>query len=603
MSCLLDDVGSERAGAGGWVCATLLGTIWLAACGGNDELQLVGLRDGDYVGGPQVSMIDVKTERDVLRAELFLDRLRIAADELAPFDLVWDARRFDEGRHRLTARAYLDGGMQLEGSVEVSIDNTPPVVGDLAAAAAVGGPFEVTATDNGEIARIEVSRGHAGEPPLVLTTAPYRFKWSWCGPVSLEVRAVDAAGGQTTRSFAVTGVDEGDLDCDGYVSDQLPTGNDCDDNDPTVHPGAPEGTDKVDHDCDGVPGFVEANDADHDGVPSIAAGGNDCNDADPTVHGDFYVVKDRPITIGGQPVLWKPGEAAIPAYLGTNWQLYLNRGGQVDLVSAATPEPRLSHVASGANPGSIAADLDYVAFGRGNQVVIEQANGTSWSVHSMIDTDAPVGALAYVAPYLGAEYAAYQAGTRVWFASRTDGAWTTQLLIDAAEPLAEPPVLSAAPYGANVAFRTAVAAWTASRFGTDDPLATHRLGPLGFDPTAVGLSGEITVVAVDTGAAGALYIDGASSPAVLFPRRITRLAVSGSNLFVQLEGLETQVLLIHDNLRNAQTIPNVTAFDASAGPLFVTSGHVFVPMPGMVFAPIDTPGDGIDQNCDGLIDF
>src|SRR6185436_18876579 len=185
----------------------------------------------------------------------------------------------------------------------------------------------------------------------------------------------------------------------------------------------------------------------------------------------------------------------------------------------------------------------------------------------VIDADALVGALAYVALQQGVEYAAYQAGTRVWFASRAGDSWTTQLLVDTGAPLAEPPVLYAAPYGANVTFRTASAAWTASRQGTDGPLETHRLGPDGMAPTAVGgLTNVITLVAVDTGAGGALYNEGSNAPVVRFPRRISRLATNGLSLFVQLEGLETQVLLIFDGLRKAQSIPNVTAFDAVFGP-------------------------------------
>src|SRR5262249_37606153 len=145
-------------------------------------------------------------------------------------------------------------------------------------------------------------------------------------------------------------------------------------------------------------------DRDHDGVPSIAAGGNDCDDGNPAVHGNFFALKDQPLTVGGQPVLWSPGEAA----LGDSGELLLNRGGNVDKLRSATPEPTLTPVASGANPGSIAADRDYVAFGIGNQVIIKRDTGTGWIDAGTIDADAPVGALAYSSPFLGVDYAVFQ---------------------------------------------------------------------------------------------------------------------------------------------------------------------------------------------------
>ncbi|MBN2800932.1 MAG: hypothetical protein JXX28_17475, partial [Deltaproteobacteria bacterium] len=70
-----------------------------------------------------------------------------------------------------------------------------------------------------------------------------------------------------------------DADEDGYTS-ALYGGEDCDDLDPDIHPGAAEGCDEVDRDCDGSPG----GDADLDGYSDSACGGSDPDDGDPATH-------------------------------------------------------------------------------------------------------------------------------------------------------------------------------------------------------------------------------------------------------------------------------------------------------------------------------
>ena len=82
------------------------------------------------------------------------------------------------------------------------------------------------------------------------------------------------------------GADGVDADGDGYpsnVADNLAYRHlqDCNDSDPTVHPGAEEVVgDGIDQDCDGTDGA----DADGDGYGSVATGGLDCDDDNPSTH-------------------------------------------------------------------------------------------------------------------------------------------------------------------------------------------------------------------------------------------------------------------------------------------------------------------------------
>ncbi|MBN2801334.1 MAG: right-handed parallel beta-helix repeat-containing protein, partial [Deltaproteobacteria bacterium] len=70
-----------------------------------------------------------------------------------------------------------------------------------------------------------------------------------------------------------------DLDGDGYL-DETCGGDDCDDGDDTVSPGADEQWyDGVDQDCDGASDF----DQDGDGYARDADGGDDCDDEDPAI--------------------------------------------------------------------------------------------------------------------------------------------------------------------------------------------------------------------------------------------------------------------------------------------------------------------------------
>jgi hypothetical protein len=98
------------------------------------------------------------------------------------------------------------------------------------------------------------------------------------GDASVHPGAADPLGdGQDTDCDQVDGVD---ADGDGAEA-QDAGGDDCDDHDPNVAPGLPDwSTDGLDQDCDGLDGV----DGDADTYADAQGGGDDCNDTDASIH-------------------------------------------------------------------------------------------------------------------------------------------------------------------------------------------------------------------------------------------------------------------------------------------------------------------------------
>jgi large repetitive protein len=155
--------------------------------------------------------------------------------------------------------------------------------------------------------------------PTAMTSGSTEFSFSWTAPAaegSYTLRGAglaadndgkDSGDGWNLATNFVILVDDGcdDLDGDGYEACDDGTGDDCDDADATVSPGADEYCNGTDDDCDGDVDVDESSavdaptwyrDADSDGYGSAAsfvvscdlpagytADGSDCDDADASI--------------------------------------------------------------------------------------------------------------------------------------------------------------------------------------------------------------------------------------------------------------------------------------------------------------------------------
>lgn len=573
---------------------------------GSQRVQITDISDGTYLRGSQVATLDVHDARDaVMRSELYLDGLRVAADDFAPFELGWDTREFADGAHDLTARVYFADGNYDEGAVAILIDNTPPSVDAVPTTAVGNTAFAVTLSDNLKVARLEVSRDVPGEPPIILTEPPFTFPWAWgCGTSTLHVRVFDAAGSDASVTADVTATDAFDLDCDGFRS-VAEGGTDCDDFTAAIHPGAPEPPEGFDLDCDGVVASLAGVDSDGDGVPSFADGGSDCDDTDPAIHGDFFQFAHIPVTVGGVQLTWNPGEAVLEA--GPNfWRLYLDRDGAITMYSPGPGADAVADpIATGANASSLSVYAGVVAYGRGSDIVIVQRNLGTWEQVGVIHASAPVGKLFVDTASNGVAYAVFQAGTDLWFASSADAkTWTIEHIDDAHEPLIDNPsgyAFPPLPLGGMFAFRTAHAVLTYGR-GPGQPFRRQSLRPAGEVITAVSHDAA-TVIAVENGAGSTVYLEVSDQPVLTLATRVTGLSVHYPSLFVQTEGSDrVEVYLLSGTPRppvHVQSLPGIAPFDVTAFDGFAGNGTVHVLGAGSVAAPADLPTDHVDRNCDG----
>lgn len=126
----------------------------------------------------------------------------------------------------------------------------------------------------------------------VVTGASGNFVFNYVPPGSYNLIIQIPGQPPDSRSVSVTAkqvLDLGTLSfCPDNDGDGYTAANDCNDNNPSIHPGAVENCDGVDNNCNNSvdEGCAVCTDADNDGYKAQASCGTqvDCNDAAPAIH-------------------------------------------------------------------------------------------------------------------------------------------------------------------------------------------------------------------------------------------------------------------------------------------------------------------------------
>jgi hypothetical protein len=574
-----------------------------AGCGeADDELRLVDVADGAFLAGEQITRLEFTGEQLAVEAQLYLDNQLVTSDRQAPYELAWDTREFLETRHRLLARVVLADGGFIERSLRITIDNTAPTVGDFPASLRAGDNVEPSGADDKQLAGFELRS--SAFPGRVFTStggrAPYLLVWPGpCGDVEVQLRAIDRAGNWGQRSYSVASTDVSDQDCDGHRAANVAYGDDCDDAASWIHPGASEPPEGSDLNCDGQIAKLAGLDFDRDGVASFSDGGDDCDDTNATIHGNFMVFEQQQLRSGGTLLAWDRGEAALLA----PFTLALNRAGVVESAWLGASEAALEQVATGANAASIGVAPGFVAFGRGDDVVVMRRDGAAWVPYAVIAAGARVGTLALAAESSGALRAVFQAGTEVWLAaSAPDGTWTKHRLVNALSPLSAPPSIVATGYEVLATFHTAQNAWRMSYPVTRIP-DVRRLGPSGLPitATAAGSRGPFAVAVVNNGGSSVFLQDVGDAPptrSLSFAQTVVGLHMHEDLLFVEFDNGPNLVVRMGRSLRVAQVLPDWWSLAAASDGSFAQAGLLRRRGPGSVLAPFDSQ-DRVDRDCDG----
>jgi hypothetical protein len=577
----------------------------------------------------------------ITRAELYIDGVLDHVDEppvfVGPFySTVWQSPVL-AGPHDFRLVVSGPAAPLAEDTIHLQADVSAPRI-ELIGTSVVDGKevahFDVRDDESG-VDEVELQTGSGGA--VILHAPPYDLVVPDCAQTQVVVHAKDRVGGAVDLYQTVRVARACDDDCDGHAAATAACGgDDCNDQDATIHPGAADDLgDLIDQSCDGSDGI----DADADGVPSVASGGLDCDDTRAAVH----------------PAWWRwTAEIAAPraelAFPGVPFAAIATLGDELRL--AWLDGGGLEYVERDA-AGHFAVPVQVDAEGYD----LQQGEG---GVRLAIGADG-VTSIAYAATENRVLRIATQVG----------GSFVTSLLMPATEAFFNVVVralrvdaaghrhvlASQGSNGTGRAFTDATGTWAdqlttlqndriadlfvradgvprlacfADNFGAPSELGLVRLTPSGlaldsvlasgaFDHHAAATqdaTGRVTVVYGD--ASGALHLVSEGAAAIDLagvsgrPVALRAAPGGGFQLFVAdpFQGVVDELLVDAGGavVRVARAVPGLAftldaavALDAHGDPHIAFVGtsvfHAFVDR--RIDAAPDTAGDGVDSDCDG----
>ncbi len=173
---------------------------------------------GATVSGSAVRLAAVTADDSrVTQVEFMVDGAPVGSDATAPYEMDWNSASVANGAHAITAEATDNAGnTTTSGPVSITVDNTAPPSGTLAAPATASGvvTLSATATDDVGVANVAflVDGVRVGAPD---TTFPYSISWNTLDPLAgifNGTHQVAAAVTDTSGQVYVTPASSVDVD-------------------------------------------------------------------------------------------------------------------------------------------------------------------------------------------------------------------------------------------------------------------------------------------------------------------------------------------------------------------------------------------------------